>query len=871
MLVNSTNPELNNTKGDNEHFLSIDIWVDSKLELAGTSKPSDIRYNASLYTAEVIKKESDIGKPVVHLYSIRNNGPSKIKEAEVFFIWPYATLDGQDLFYLLDQPHTLGNIKCERADANYKNYDLEYRTKTIWETLGIDPKKGYLHEAIAQGVILEEGEGATGVEVTGKEFNKVTNEKDRSSGDASFVHIERQKGHGSSSSASTSDGSSGTVVHVSQDTGGGSKVQTIEKHTSTTSWNTTSINGRPGVTHSFTRNTSVIIGPDGKPIHRETTSSGVVPGHGFGGFQHTPPKYGHDSQGGGKIIYSQSGGMQTSDGVYMSGGGLQGGGNIHTSGGSIHSSGGSTHSVGGSYHSSGESIHSSGGSIHSSGGSIHSSGGSMHSSGGSINSSSGNIHTSGGSMDTTAGSFHVSGGEVHTSEHSARPNIIYTSSGGPSHVSQVASGSTVSTTSETKINREEGKDYSITGGAISGRPATHTSGRFEWTSYGSESGQRYGGTSGGKHDTTLNMYSSEEYTGADLDQRLNQGSGGRGQYDHRTSYEQERRYGINRQGYDEEHRYGQENRYGEGHRAGQEHKTEQESRYGHRHEQEEEQRRRDELRYRQEQEQRYAQENRFGGKSNEEERRHHAYGGENGYAHETAYESKWQYGQGYGDHGPNIHSQSGRRDEDIRTHQGHSGSYNRSYHTNWNTHSQNQGQYGQDLSHVDMGSVALGSGGFKTTGIDLGVASSEGRTHPSGQYGGQLHSGGSHHYESHSSSKTWTSSDGTDDYEDYDSENFVGRDNVPTDRPDPQNRYYGRKKRQADPTDLDISQLIQCKSTKCLTVRCTVGPLNKHEDVLIALRARINYQTLKNVSIRLKYLSAKYIHPITKTNKTISF
>lgn len=95
LVVNSTNEERNTTTNDNELHVPIPIWVDSKLELGGTSKPTELYYyNLTSYKAEKIVRESDIGPAVTHVYSIRNNGPSDIKEAEMFLVWPYATMDG---------------------------------------------------------------------------------------------------------------------------------------------------------------------------------------------------------------------------------------------------------------------------------------------------------------------------------------------------------------------------------------------------------------------------------------------------------------------------------------------------------------------------------------------------------------------------------------------------------------------------------------------------------------------------------------------------------------------------------------------------------------------------------------------------------
>lgn len=76
----------------------------------------------SQYATDKVEVEHKIGPQVIHLYTIKNKGPATINEAEIFFIWPYATLDGDDLLYLLEQPHTTGNIQCEPAIVNEKNY-----------------------------------------------------------------------------------------------------------------------------------------------------------------------------------------------------------------------------------------------------------------------------------------------------------------------------------------------------------------------------------------------------------------------------------------------------------------------------------------------------------------------------------------------------------------------------------------------------------------------------------------------------------------------------------------------------------------------------------------------------------------------------
>lgn len=86
------------------------------------SHPEEIHYNLSTYNYEKIELEHQIGPQVVHLYTITNQGPATVNEAEVSFVWPYATLADDDLLYLLEQPQTQGKITCEATVANEKNY-----------------------------------------------------------------------------------------------------------------------------------------------------------------------------------------------------------------------------------------------------------------------------------------------------------------------------------------------------------------------------------------------------------------------------------------------------------------------------------------------------------------------------------------------------------------------------------------------------------------------------------------------------------------------------------------------------------------------------------------------------------------------------
>lgn len=127
MNVNTTNPENPITARDNSYHLSLPIWIETDLRVDGESKPKDLYYNPENYTSTNITTELEFGPAVTHNYTIRNQGPSDIVEAEAFLIWPAQTLSGKELLYLLEQPETSGPIACEPANANYLSLKVRIR------------------------------------------------------------------------------------------------------------------------------------------------------------------------------------------------------------------------------------------------------------------------------------------------------------------------------------------------------------------------------------------------------------------------------------------------------------------------------------------------------------------------------------------------------------------------------------------------------------------------------------------------------------------------------------------------------------------------------------------------------------------------
>nr|AON96596.1 integrin alpha-PS2 [Bicyclus anynana] len=114
MEVNSTNPE-QGTQYDNTRHMAIGVVVKAVLSIIGTSDPPELHYNASLYDAQNLKDDTKLGPQVIHKYNIKNEGPFTVEEAEIYVMWPYQTLTGENLVYMLVQPQWLGNMECDVA------------------------------------------------------------------------------------------------------------------------------------------------------------------------------------------------------------------------------------------------------------------------------------------------------------------------------------------------------------------------------------------------------------------------------------------------------------------------------------------------------------------------------------------------------------------------------------------------------------------------------------------------------------------------------------------------------------------------------------------------------------------------------------
>ncbi|XP_071440626.1 integrin alpha-PS2-like isoform X2 [Hetaerina americana] len=203
MAVNSTNPEEVSSLSDNSKQLTIPIWVETDLIVQGSSNPPDLHYNVSHYGDDKnITHEADIGPQIVHIYTIRNKGPSDILEATAYILWPTYILGGENLLYLLEQPQVEGPIKC------FPGPHVNERK------LILDRKKKYLEsQRFASEEISSSGEKAGsggGEKVQIGSSNEVVSREESSSengGRRSGGHLKKSSWSETHSSSSSGTGS----------------------------------------------------------------------------------------------------------------------------------------------------------------------------------------------------------------------------------------------------------------------------------------------------------------------------------------------------------------------------------------------------------------------------------------------------------------------------------------------------------------------------------------------------------------------------------------------------------------------------------------------------------------------------------------
>ncbi|XP_042859779.1 integrin alpha-PS2-like isoform X5 [Penaeus japonicus] len=195
VTTNSTNNEDSHTNADNTVRKTVQVDVDTKLSLYGTSDPERIDYNRSLYAYKSKLHEEHLGPQITHKYGISNTGPSDISETELVILWPTRTLGGNYLLYLLEQPYVTGPVRCSLVpDVNPLGLTL------IDRELNLEVLKLQSQEETQE---VSEGQSYSGSVATGE----------ASAGGASA---------GGASSSGGSSYSTSQTTHYSSSSGGGS-------------------------------------------------------------------------------------------------------------------------------------------------------------------------------------------------------------------------------------------------------------------------------------------------------------------------------------------------------------------------------------------------------------------------------------------------------------------------------------------------------------------------------------------------------------------------------------------------------------------------------------------------------------------------
>ncbi|RZC36150.1 integrin alpha-PS2 [Asbolus verrucosus] len=155
LKVNSTNPEDPHTLADNIRKISVGILYDYHPEISGKSIPPEIFYSSNVYTVDISNQtrytstadrlpEEVIGPWVVHVYYLTNEGKSAIEETELFFVWPGHMLSegSEDFLYLVEPPRFSSSenlkIRCGPIPVNQRDFEVVLHNKTIWERYHID-------------------------------------------------------------------------------------------------------------------------------------------------------------------------------------------------------------------------------------------------------------------------------------------------------------------------------------------------------------------------------------------------------------------------------------------------------------------------------------------------------------------------------------------------------------------------------------------------------------------------------------------------------------------------------------------------------------------------------------------------------------
>lgn len=309
MEANSTNGEAEGSQSDNIIQKSVHVWVETDLTITGVAVDSELHYNVSEYVhIKNATKEAEIGPQIVNMYEIRNNGPSTIEETEIFILVPHETIAGDGLMYLLNQPETSGNIRCDPTSyANEHNFELDaaLSTQSFLERQGATTSYSSRRTGSASSSVSGSGSGSGSTftssssssswsssnsghhgsggsgrtQHTEEERRKIDAEENmESTGDASFIHRDRagQIAHSQMRQSEQRGGGGGNVASTGNNNrGGGGYAQQ-----SSSTWSTSSQNGGPAVTYSASRNRTIVHDANGNARVYDSHTGGNVGGGG---------------------------------------------------------------------------------------------------------------------------------------------------------------------------------------------------------------------------------------------------------------------------------------------------------------------------------------------------------------------------------------------------------------------------------------------------------------------------------------------------------------------------------------------------------------------------------------------------------------
>ncbi|GAB6026861.1 hypothetical protein CHUAL_013467 [Chamberlinius hualienensis] len=180
MLVNSTNPENSSSLKDNEFQFAVPIVVETELIVSGISDIDPVFYNKSVKMPKNKVHEADIGPEIIHIYDVKNRGPSSILEAVVIILWPTYTLFNKHLLYLIEKPEVIGNGRCEDLpNINPLNLTVEHKPYLL--------NSGNVVTMDINGPMNDDGDNSQGqVNSTTHEYIPLTKERKRRQSENGF-------------------------------------------------------------------------------------------------------------------------------------------------------------------------------------------------------------------------------------------------------------------------------------------------------------------------------------------------------------------------------------------------------------------------------------------------------------------------------------------------------------------------------------------------------------------------------------------------------------------------------------------------------------------------------------------------------------